>query len=164
MDIAEEYKIHLVEYDVSKLDEEIRSYHPSTLRWPLMYKFFSDPDIRSRYGRVWMADVRDTYFQRNPFDMLPVGEKAFYAFHGVETMTISQCGWNGGWVKDCLGDEVLRQVGSQKIICSGVSVGDMDTVYDYLHAMDDVIMHKGETDLGKRSKFPQCERNGVDQV
>ena len=45
-----------------------------------------------------MVDVRDTFFQSDPFAMLPVEKSQFYVFKGVESKTIMNCGWNGGWV------------------------------------------------------------------
>ena len=55
-------------------------------------------ETRQRYKRVWMVDVRDTFFQADPFVMLSPDTSAFYAFKGVESKTIASCGWNGGWV------------------------------------------------------------------
>ena len=64
-------------------------------------------------NRVWMIDVRDSYFQADPFSFTPSGTRRqphsppfFFAFTGVETRTIGACGWNGGWVKDCFGQDV----------------------------------------------------------
>lgn len=54
--------------------------------------------MRDQYQRVWMVDVRDTFFQSDPFAMLPVRQSQFYAFKGVESKSIKNCGWNGGWV------------------------------------------------------------------
>lgn len=54
--------------------------------------------------------------------------------------------------------KVLKQVGSNPIICSGVSIASMDTAIPYLQLMNDIIL--GKNSLGK---FPSCERNGVDQ-
>ena len=161
--IAETNNVKLIPFDLSSLSEDMQAFHPSTLRWPLIYKFFQDDDVRNSYGRVWMIDVRDAYFQLNPFDMLPAGQKAFYVFGGVESITIKECGWNGGWVKDCFGEKILNEIGSKGIICSGVSMGSMDVVFDYLQLMDDIIMARGKTSIGKSAKFPECERNGVDQ-
>lgn len=69
-----------------------------------------------------MIDVRDSFFQADPFDMLPAeyycyiclllllltyasdyrdnSPSQFYAFKGVESKTIENCGWNSGWVCD----------------------------------------------------------------
>lgn len=68
-----------------------------------------------------MIDVRDSMFQDNPFVFTPALVKDvsggtmdddykspsfFYAFKGVESRSIEQCGWNGGWIKDCFGQQV----------------------------------------------------------
>ncbi len=52
----------------------------------------------------------------------------------------------------------MNEVGNSAIICSGVSVGTIDTVLEYLEQMYLAV-------TGKMSGvgFPQCERNGVDQ-
>jgi hypothetical protein len=88
---------------------------------------------------------------------------AFHVFKGVEDITIGECGWNGGWVKDCFGPTLLSEIGSKNIICSGVSIGTMDTVFEYLTLMDDVVMGRKVSPIAQRGRFPTCERNGVDQ-
>ena len=54
--------------------------------------------------------MRDVYFQTEPFAMLPLPQKGepgqFLVFQGVQDKTIKECGWNGGWVRDCFGDQV----------------------------------------------------------
>jgi hypothetical protein len=64
-----------------------------------------------------MIDVRDSFFQENPFSFAPSGDTEtshsppfFYIFTGVESRSIGACGWNGGWVKDCFGPEVRRSL------------------------------------------------------
>jgi len=164
-DIASKTNVKIVEYDLATLSSTIQKYHPSTLRWPLFFRFFHDPTIRSQYGRVLMMDVRDSYFQSDPFSLMPPPSKStFYAFNGVESITIGQCGWNGGWVKDCFGDSMLNEIREKKIICSGISAGTVDVVFHYLTLMDDIIMAKHSSDISKAARFPRCERNGVDQV
>ncbi|EKX33292.1 hypothetical protein GUITHDRAFT_51279, partial [Guillardia theta CCMP2712] len=129
-----------------------RKFHPSTIRWPLIHQFFSlHPD---KYKRVLMADVRDTAFQGDPFEILKDSSSSFLAFTGVQDRTIGQCGWNGGWVRDCFGPEMFSRLSSKPIICSGISMGTMDAVKSYLQAMSEHIM---------KQEFAACERNGVDQ-
>ena len=64
------------------------------------------------YERVWMIDVRDSYFQSDPFAFLAneaVDSKhAFHAFMGVESRSIENCGWNSNWIKDCFGGQVIQ--------------------------------------------------------
>jgi hypothetical protein len=141
-----------------------------------------------------MVDVRDSYFQSDPFEFIDPSTPSFHIFQGQEAFDIVKCGWNSGWIKDCFGDSILREVGNNKIICSGVSAGTTDVVMDYVHMMSEIVQghaipppsldskngaevkekqEEGEeediiqilTDRRQRvkSKFPQCERNGVDQ-
>ena len=76
---------------------------------------------------------------------------------------LGECGWNGGWVKDCFGTTILQQISQKSIICSGVSIGTTEIIFEYLTLMNDIIMNKKKTELSKLSLFPICERNGVDQ-
>ena len=139
------------------------------------------------YKKVWLADARDTYFQKDPFTMLKDGDKGFYAFKGVENLLVKDCGWNGGWIKDCFGNKMVDTMGKNNIICSGVSMGDWNSVYTYLSLMKDIIskrergsalsitdhmqfagfdepaMRRRYKEVYISSRFPTCERNGVDQ-
>jgi hypothetical protein len=164
-EIAVKYRITLTPFDV-RGDAKLSKYHPSTIRWDLMKKYLQQPAVRNKYGRVWMIDVRDSMFQSDPFKMLPVfkphGQPVFLAFKGVESMRIVECGWNGGWVKDCFGQDRLNTIGNNYIICSGVSAGTIDAVLPYLDKMGAITMGEHRRDLPNH-KFPQCERNGVDQ-
>eukprot|EP01041_Mallomonas_annulata_P000697 gene697-1336_t len=179
-EIATKHSIRIIGFDLTSIPESIRKYHPSTLRWPLFYNFFKDEHMQSIYGRVWMIDVRDSFFQSDPFLMLPAGQSAFYVFAGVEDKNIAACGWNGGWVRDCFGensmetngpnilinldtDIILREIGHKNIICSGVSVASMDTAIIYLKLMNDIVLGKKNDDASLTARFPACERNGVDQ-
>jgi hypothetical protein len=143
-----------------------------------------------------MIDVRDTFFQSDPFSFLPTPPSKptitsttttssftavsssstsanswpfFYVFRGVEDRSISQCGWNGGWVKDCFGENTLARIGNEKIICSGVSVGSRDLVLQYIKDMSDLVTDNMIATKEKFQaknivgRFPKCERNGVDQ-
>ena len=166
-EIAERYHVSLGEFDVTS--DPVRSkYHPSTLRWALMKSYLEQSDVKGTYGRVWMIDVRDSMFQSDPFKMLPQyrggpsSKPVFLAFRGVEDFKIVECGWNGGWVKDCFGKSMLARIGNNYIICSGVSAGTIDAVLPYLDKMAAITTGTNRPDLPLH-EFPRCERNGVDQ-
>jgi len=162
-EIATANNIKLVPFALGSLAPVMQSFHPSTLRWPLFFRYLQSEETRKQYGRIWMIDVRDSYFQADPFKMLPSGQRGFHVFNGVETVSIRDCGWNSGWIKDCFGESTLSEVGNANIICSGVSMGDTATVFEYLTLMDDIILSRGKSAISKVAKFPRCERNGVDQ-
>ena len=139
--------------------------------------------MAAQYRRVWMIDVRDSFFQSDPFAFVPYTPPApaspsmspggisatssFHVFNGVESFPIRECGWNSGWIKDCFGDGVLSRVGAKGIICSGVSAATTDAALDYIRTMNDIIMGQQDAqfplDEELRGRFPTCERNGVDQ-
>lgn len=92
----------------------------------------------------------------------------------------------------CFTSQVLNAVASNKILCSGVTLGDTRAMWSYVLQMHEVMFAprsasslaedallcrpyqygegaRGEekeitlAELSCRSRFPQCERNGVDQ-
>ena len=148
--IVEKFSVTAMEFSESLIDPPfLRKYHPSNYRWPLLHRYMKDH--AAKYDKVVLADVRDSMFQENPFSAFTTG---FYAFNGVESRTIGECGWNGGWVKDCFGPKMLSEISRKPIICSGVSMGSTKEVVAYLGLMQELM----ETE-----KFATCERNGVDQ-
>jgi hypothetical protein len=58
---------------------------------------------------------------------------------------------------------MLKYIGSNTIICSGVSVGSIDTVLPYLDQVNTLIQGNTIVPYITQNKFPSCERNGVDQ-
>lgn len=168
-EIAEKSSITILEFGTSEYSavpgkEYLEKYHPSSLRWALIAKYFENENTRKKYSKVLLIDVRDSYFQSDPFKIIPDGVvNAFYVFKGVESVSIGACGWNGGWVRDCFGENILTEMGNNNIICSGVSIGTMDAVYEYLKSMEDILLNTKKSQLSIDSKFPFCERNGVDQ-
>lgn len=163
IEIAIRHNIRIQNFEIQHLDPQLQPYHPSTLRWFLFHQFLSAPDNTNRFGRLWLVDVRDTYFQRDPFELLEADTESFLVFTGVEDLPIGKCGWNGGWVRDCFSTDVYAQVADKPIICSGVSAGTTGAVRTYLRLMNDVLTNAGLTDLSRSARFPSCERNGVDQ-
>lgn len=58
---------------------------------------------------------------------------------------------------------MLKHIGSNTIICSGVSVGTIDTVLPYLDQVKTLIEGNTIVPYITQNHFPSCERNGVDQ-
>jgi len=93
--IVSRYNVTSIEFSVNLLQPAfLQKYHPSNYRWPLLYRYLANN--KDLYAKVVMADVRDTCFQKDPFASFGRG---FFTFNGVESRTIGECGWNGGWVK-----------------------------------------------------------------
>lgn len=85
------------------------------------------------YSHVLLTDVRDVYFQRDPFDF-EQGEGLYCALEG-KTKTIRECRFNGTWMEFIYGKEVLDQIGGEIISCAGTTWGTMPAILDYLERM-----------------------------
>ena len=81
-------------------------------------------------------------------------QQIFYGFNGVESRTIGECGWNGGWIRDCFGEAKRRKLSAKPIVCSGVSIATFEEGRLYAAQMAEVVSD---------AQFAPCERNGVDQ-
>eukprot|EP01037_Dinobryon_pediforme_P032618 gene32618-37651_t len=117
----------------------LANYHPASLRWVMFERLLVAQNnfLARSMDKVIVVDVRDT----------------------ISGLDIGSCGWNSGWVKDCFGEQVLMKIGKQPIICSGITIGSMDKMFDYISMMSSILLGESELD----NSFPQCERNGVDQ-
>lgn len=163
-DIFLKYSIIAIEYSSEKIDI-FQSYHPSTLRWILMYNYLINENQYMKYSQILLIDVRDSYFQLNPFPSSSF-DSYLNVYEGVSSVTISQCGWNSGWIKDCFGKDILDDIGHENIICSGVTMGTTNKIVDYLHLMYEIVRGNNSfisSHYHIETKFPICERNGVDQ-
>lgn len=184
--VFEQFGVKVQRFDPSTLPEHYRSYHPSSYRWILIRDWMVAEAAAAAgrgeqpYEAVLFADVRDTIFQRSPFEHVHAAAPGFYAFSEAKPRTIvservarrcawravgatsplslrpgcaqSECGWNSGWVRDCFGDAGLAAVGHNVISCSGTSMGTWPEALAYVNLLADEL-------VTRRS----CERNGVDQ-
>lgn len=164
-----------------KYPDHMTNYHPSTLRWQLFRSFFTDHDgYKMIYNRVFLLDVRDTYFQHDPFTFFSPDLSSLHVFQGVTSKNIGQCSWNKGWVEDCFGSKMLDSISSRMILCSGTVAGSMDRISEYIDYMGGIVAadptylsltintadtngNRQQKTVNLAGKFPSCERNGVDQ-
>jgi len=100
-DIFTKYSVLALPFKVEELEpERMRKWHPSTSRWPLLLKYFEDHSAKvsrgeaKQYKRVVLADIRDMYFQSDPFALVDEEHPALHVFHGDKT--IGEEGWNRG--------------------------------------------------------------------
>jgi hypothetical protein len=85
------------------------------------------------YSHILLTDVRDVYFQRDPFDF-EQGEGLYCALEG-KTKKIRECRFNGKWMEFIYGKQVLDEIGDQIISCAGTTWGTTPAILDYLERM-----------------------------
>ncbi len=100
----------------------------SIMRYFLYRGFLKTSPVR--YRHVFLTDLRDVYFQANPFERMAGRElKAFVE----ETWLTQGADVNSSrWLRDLYGEGMVRRLGDKSLICSGTILGDYESVCEYL--------------------------------
>jgi hypothetical protein len=164
------YGVTVVPFEVAALEPAtLRTYHPSSLRWPLIRDHMerlmatsagsvpaSGPAAPPPYTSVLFTDVRDVYFQDHVFRRMHAAPHAaqagLVAFLEARPRVVAECAWNAKWVRDCFGDAALSAVGHRPISCSGTTLATWGAGLAYARLLADFLV-----------AHPSCEKNGVDQ-
>ncbi len=107
-------------------------------RYLLARRFLLTTD--TEYVHALLADSRDVIFQDNPFNELPTGLTT-----GLESLLVRDQRTNTQWLEHLYEDDKsfpMEQVRNQKIICSGVTLGDTKSIIEYLELVTAEIMSK----------------------
>lgn len=93
--------------------------------------------LKSTNEDIMLTDTRDVIVQRNPFDNNLNG-----LYLGMEhsRILIGQDDFHIKWISDVYGKQYLNKIGSEKICCAGVTLGDHKSVMLYLKTMIDEFM------------------------
>jgi hypothetical protein len=165
LSLAKRFGAVIIEYEMGRLEPEyINKYHPSSVRWVLFHQFMQQLEEEGSFGsrhydKVMFSDVRDAVFTEDPFRFLPANKSYVFQEGPGKGTSIGSCGWNSGWIKDCMGQRTLDRLKDKPVICSGVSMFSYTGSLKYLKLMSSILL--GTANMGEY--FPACEHNGVDQ-
>jgi hypothetical protein len=107
----------------------------------------------TKYRRIMLTDVRDVWFQHEPFAWMDGCADGVYCFSEMQGRTIGMCTSNTSMVREALGDKRWEEASSCQISCAGVTLGFRDSMMQYLERM---CRYAFETKV-----FKTC--SGVDQ-
>ena len=91
----------------------------------------------SEYSNVMLTDVRDVFFQRDPFQFDFGDEVCCFLEDGRDTIGSSVT--NRTWIRDLFGSAALKSMERARISCSGVTIGSYKRIMKYLETMVDYI-------------------------
>jgi hypothetical protein len=97
------------------------------------------------YANVMLTDVRDVFFQRNPFD---VEFDELQCFLEDTRETIGTQPHNRKWLQAALGDGILSKLGERPIVCAGVTIGPQRLVVSYLSVMIESLLKLRHQSVG----------------
>ncbi len=85
--------------------------------------------VNEEIGSVLLADVRDVVFQSDPFVHITSGR-----YTGDEILKVKDCPSNAIWIKAAYGEDIYARLADKVSVCSGVSLGTLAPMQDYLEA------------------------------
>ena len=120
---------------------------PYVARYFRYHRFLTD--AASRYENVMLTDVRDVFFQHDPFDF-EIGSNV-HCFLEDDRHTLGSEKFDRGWILTAYGNETLAEIGEKPISCSGITIGSSDAIAGYVRVMVSEL-------LGLRDQYA-----GIDQ-
>lgn len=85
---------------------------------------------RGQYRNVFLTDLRDVYFQADPFSRME--GRQLRAFVEETWLTQGADVNSSRWLRDLYGEEMVQRLGDKNMICSGTILGDYESICDYL--------------------------------
>lgn len=86
----------------------------------------------NRFNKVLITDIRDVYFQINPFDTKWSEECITVA---KEVVRIKDEYWNTRWILSKFGYQIYSQLENETVICAGTTYGPSAQILHYLKDM-----------------------------
>ena len=87
-------------------------------------------------SRVLISDVRDVFFQRNPFQNLPRNATMETTLHVYrDTETIESNIPESNWIRNIYNESFFNEIKDQPGLCSGTSLGGKPSMEMYFRAM-----------------------------
>jgi hypothetical protein len=83
-----------------------------------------------RYDQILVSDVRDVVFQKHPFE--GIGATGCHFFLEGDNRIIAEEAVNLSWMRKFLPPDEVERIGTRRVSCCGVVMGDATTMTDYL--------------------------------
>ncbi|MHA1381096.1 MAG: hypothetical protein ACTSRG_22235 [Candidatus Helarchaeota archaeon] len=154
IDSLRKHRIHLIPFkdeypflsNVSYAGDLLPEYSakkmlPNCSRYIMYYLFMLKN--KEKYSKVFLIDVRDVIFQRDPFDFK--NNKGLCCFLEEKQITIKNNRWNAVRIKKAFGRDVYEKIADKNIVCSGVTMGETKNIMDYLMKMTKILTQKEAT-------------------
>ena len=110
---------------IQEIPEKYGKMKINNVRYKLYEEYLSDK--LDKYKIVLHSDVRDTFFQKDFFQIYE-NQDSFIGF-ALEDGNINQT-MNADWMKNQYGEKIYEEVKHEKIICSGTIWGTIDKFYE----------------------------------
>jgi len=111
---------------IYELPDKYKAMKINNVRYKLYEEYLSDK--LNDYNIVLHADIRDTFFQKDLFQLYK-NTGSFIGF-SLEEGNISEPMFNSEWMKNQYGEKIYDELKNRQIICSGTIWGTVDKFYE----------------------------------
>lgn len=134
-ELVESHQGRVFSFDSSGFKEPLPV---NALRYYLYQQFLAQHG--DGYDRVMLTDTRDVLFQRDPFlfDFIP----GLHVFQEDIRLTLLGSDFNAACLLLKFGEQELRKLGQKPVVCSGITLGDTQSIRNYLGLMTLHLMPK----------------------
>lgn len=112
----------------------IRTHYPATGRFAFYYKFLKE---NNGYRNILLTDIRDVYFQENPFNGF---DSTLAIFEESSSCQIKNEKFNSLWVEKGFGKKNLDLIGHNIACCSGTIMGSYKGMMQFLKIFIDTCI------------------------
>ncbi len=91
--------------------------------------------LEHSYRRVFLSDTRDAYFQGNVFSAFASDGDWIAFFQETPGYKIGSEKFNRTWIHHIFGEETLRRMADETVVCSGTTLGTGPAILEYLALM-----------------------------
>lgn len=85
---------------------------------------------QKQYKNVLITDVRDVFFQNDPFDF-EIDDTIYVAMENIH-INIGSCNDNAEWIRSGYGSDILDQMKNEIIVCAGTTLAPIKLMMEYL--------------------------------
>jgi hypothetical protein len=123
----------------------------------LMYREYLQQ--HPQYDKVLICDVRDLYFQKDPFDFPWDGSLS--VFNEDSSVSLDTCANNRDWIENGFGAGVYQQFRKERVSCAGVTMGALQPMLEYLDAMNDAFFNENIKHVTHLNCYDQGTHNYI---
>lgn len=145
------------DYNVKLVGFEPHNQFPAHVVASRFLKYRDILADNQQYKHILLADIRDVFFQGDPFINLP-NQEYLYAFTEDPAVTIEIEKYHISMISRLFGEDELKKFAGKKIICSGTILGTNQKLLNWLNIFAEYLVQIQKVNAGI------CHEMLLDQV
>ena len=166
VELRSRYKGAVSFYNVNVKDLPLR-YHgfdSTSVKYVLFRRFLRERDRYLNFRFMWIFDVRDVYFQKDPFTLFQESQgEGLHVFQNGGFRSIGEYVTLSRALRNCFNQSIVETLNDKRAMNPGLFAGTTGSMLEFLDLMTGLL--SGELVPGfspDERRFPECETYRVD--